>query len=253
MKILYFDCPMGAAGDMLMGALFELCPDQAAFLQTFARLKLPGVALRAEPASSYGQNGTHMRLTVHDHEEAEHHHAHHHHHSPLDVAGIITQLPVSDWVKTNAHAVYHRIARAESKAHGVPVTEVHFHEVGALDAIGDVVGCCMLLEMIAPEAIFASPIALGAGTVRCAHGVLPVPAPATENLLAGIPTCPGPVTGELCTPTGAALLAHFAAAFGPRPALSPASVGCGIGTKDFGRPNCVYAVLGAGDCAGLLK
>ena len=102
MKILYFDCPMGAAGDMLMGALFELCPDQAAFLQTFARLKLPGVALRAEPASSWGQNGNHMRLTVHDHEEAEHHHAHHHHqrphrhrpaHGPLSGPHIAKLLP----------------------------------------------------------------------------------------------------------------------------------------------------------------
>ena len=247
MKTLYFNCPMGAAGDMLMGALFELCPDPAAYLHAFEQLNLPGVHLTAESAVSHGQAGTHMRLTVHGLEELEHdHHGHHHHHhnTPLDIAHIISHLPVSDWVKDNARAVYDRIADAESKAHGVPVSQVHFHEVGALDAVGDVVGCCMLLEMIAPDVIFASPIALGQGTLTCAHGELPVPAPATANILEGLPSYMGPVDGELCTPTGAALLAHFVSEFRECPGFAQSKTGCGLGTKDFGRPNCVCAVLG---------
>lgn len=246
MKTLYFNCPMGAAGDMLMGALFELCPDPAGYLQAFDALQLPGVAMQAKKADSHGQTGTHMSVTVHGHEELEHdHHGHHHHHhnTPLDIAHIISHLPVSDWVRENARAIYDRIADAESKAHGVPVSQVHFHEVGALDAIGDVVGCCMLLEMIAPEHIYASPIALGQGTLHCAHGELPVPAPATANILEGLPTYMGPVDGELCTPTGAAILAHFAEDFVAMPAFTVSVTGCGIGSKDFGRPNCVYALL----------
>lgn len=160
---------------------------------------------------------------------------------------ILAGLPVSAWVAEQARAVYGRIAAAEAAAHGVPVRQVHFHEVGALDAIGDVVGCCMLLEQLAPAHICASPVSTGRGTVRCAHGELPVPAPATAYLLQGIPTQPGPaaVTGELCTPTGAALLAQFAASFGPRPAWEDAVCGCGFGTKRFPLPNCVRAWLGS--------
>ena len=233
---------MGAAGDMLMGALFELCPDPSGYLRSFAALQLPGVALTNEKTTSYDQSGTHMHLTVHGQEELEHDH-HHHHNTPLDIAHIISHLPVSDWVKANAQAVYDRIADAESKAHGVPVSQVHFHEVGALDAVGDVVGCCMLLEMIAPDHIYASPIALGQGTLHCAHGELPVPAPATANILEGLPGYMGPVNGELCTPTGAALLAHFAEDFIARPDFAQCRIGRGIGSKDFGRANCVYAIL----------
>lgn len=240
---LHFNCPMGAAGDMLMGALFALCPEPEAFLQAFQALKLPGVTLQAEPTESHGQAGIHMRVCVHGEEEPEHQHHHHHHNTPGDIAGLITGLPVSDWVKTNAQAVYDRIADAESKAHGVPVSQVHFHEVGALDAVADVVGCCMLLEQLAPTQITASPIALGQGTFRCAHGILPVPAPATRYLLENIPAYMGPVDGELCTPTGAALLVHFAQRFGDCP-FAAVQRGCGIGSKDFGRPNCVYVVSG---------
>ena len=147
-------------------------------------------------------------------------------------------------MKASARAVYDAIAQAEAKAHGCPVGDVHFHEVGALDAVADVVGVCYALHLLAPERIAVSPIHVGSGTVRCAHGVMPVPAPATANLLAGVPIYGGTIQGELCTPTGAALLAHFAQSFGPMPVMAAGAVGVGIGTKDFGQANCVRAFLG---------
>ena len=147
-------------------------------------------------------------------------------------------------VKVRARGVYDAIARAEAKAHGCPVGEVHYHEVGALDAVADVVGACYALWLLSPDRIVASPVHVGSGTVRCAHGVMPVPAPATANLLTGVPTYGGEVQGELCTPTGAALLVTFAQSFGPMPALAADRVGCGVGRKVFVRPNCVRVFLG---------
>ena len=147
-------------------------------------------------------------------------------------------------VRENAKAVYRRIADAEAKAHGVPVTEVHFHEVGALDAVADVTGVCLALHLIGADTIVASPIHVGCGQVHCAHGVMPVPAPATANLLQGIPCYGGEIRGELCTPTGAALLAHFAASFGPQPLMAPLKTGVGVGKKEFPAANCVRAILG---------
>lgn len=147
-------------------------------------------------------------------------------------------------MKEDACAVYQLIAQAESKVHGRPVTEIHFHEVGTLDAVADVVGVCLLMEMIAPDRVLASPVHTGSGNVRCAHGILPVPAPATALLLEGIPSYGGEVRGELCTPTGAALLKHFASGFGPRPVMAVKAIGYGMGKKDFERANCVRAFLG---------
>ena len=141
-------------------------------------------------------------------------------------------------------SVPHAIAQAEAKAHGCPVGDVHFHEVGALDAVADVVGVCYALYLLQPEQILASPVHVGSGTVRCAHGIMPVPAPATANLLAGVPIYGGTVRGELCTPTGAALLTHFAQSFGPMPVMTAQTVGVGIGTKTFEQANCVRAFLG---------
>ncbi|MDR1077634.1 MAG: nickel pincer cofactor biosynthesis protein LarC, partial [Propionibacteriaceae bacterium] len=134
--------------------------------------------------------------------------------------------------------------QAEAKIHGQPASQVHFHEVGHLDALADVVGVCLLLERLDPDQIVVSPIHVGRGFVTCAHGVLPVPAPATAELLRGLPTWAGPVEGELCTPTGAALLRHFATAFGPQPAMTVRRIGYGLGHKDFDRPNCLRAFWG---------
>lgn len=283
MKTLYLECSMGAAGDMLMSALYELLEDKAGFLRTMNGLGLPGVRLEAKSASTCGIAGTHMAVTVdgqeehepsatqapvhlhggepehhhdhahhHDHEHghahahdhSEFHHHHHHHATPGHIAELIDGLSLPEEVKVHARGVYDAIAQAEAKAHGCPVGDVHYHEVGALDAVADVTGVCYALYLLRPDQILASPIHVGSGTVRCAHGVMPVPAPATANLLAGIPTYGGAVQGELCTPTGAALLAHFVQSFGPMPMMAAEQVGVGIGTKEFPQANCVRAFWG---------
>ena len=142
-------------------------------------------------------------------------------------------------MKRHARAVYDEIARAEAKAHGCPVSDVHFHEVGALDAVADVTGVCYAMYLIGAEKILVSPVHVGSGTVRCAHGIMPVPAPATANILEGVPVYGGSVKGELCTPTGAALLKHFADSFGPMPVMVTERTGIGIGTKTFEQANCI--------------
>ena len=267
MKTLYLECTMGAAGDMLTAALLELTEDRQAFIDKMNALGLPGVTVAAEPAVKCGITGTHMKVTVngaeeesedvhdghhhdhhhdHDHGHDHHHdHEHHHHHASVaDIEALIDGLKVSDKVKADAKAVYALIADAESRVHGRPVSEIHFHEVGTMDAAADVIGVCLLMEQLAPEQVIASPVHTGSGHVHCAHGILPVPAPATALLLEGIPSYGGQVKGELCTPTGAALLRYFASRFGDRPVMATAAVGYGMGKKDFEQANCLRAFLG---------
>ena len=237
---------MGAAGDMLMGALYELCPDREGFLRDMNRL-LPGVTLTAESVTRQGIAGAHMRVVVHGREEGHHHHDHdheHHHHRSLgDIREMIGGFDLPQAVRDRAMEVYGRIAQAESAAHGVAVGEVHFHEVGALDAVADITGVCWLMELLGPDRVIASPVNLGGGTVKTAHGLLPVPAPATAALLEGVPAYGGDIPAELCTPTGAALLKTFASSFGPLPMGTIRGVGSGCGTKDFPRANCLRAFL----------
>lgn len=246
MKLLYLECNMGAAGDMLMAALLELLPDPAAFLDTMNCIGLPDVHVSAEPVIRCGVRGTHVTVAVHGHEEDEHLHDHHHHpHSTMaDICHAIDHLAVSQNVKDRAKAVYGRIAAAESAVHGQPVEVVHFHEVGAWDAVADVVGVCLAMEQLAPDRIIVSPVHVGCGHVKCAHGLLPVPAPATALLLRDVPVYGGEVRGELCTPTGAALLTEFADSFGASPIMSTKKIGYGMGTKEFERANCVRAFWG---------
>ena len=275
MKTLYLECTMGAAGDMLTAALLELTEDRQAFIDKMNALGLPGVTVAAEPAMKCGITGTHMKVTVngaeeesedvhdghhhdhhHDHDHEHHHdhdhdhhhdhdHEHHHHHASVaDIEALIDGLKVSDKVKADAKAVYALIADAESRVHGRPVSEIHFHEVGTMDAAADVIGVCLLMEQLAPEQVIVSPVHTGSGHVHCAHGILPVPAPATALLLEGIPSYGGQVKGELCTPTGAALLRYFASRFGDRPVMATAAVGYGMGKKDFEQANCLRAFLG---------
>ena len=182
----------------------------------------------------------------HDHpHEHEHDHGHHHHHSGMEEIGhLIGHLPVSERVRADIRAVYDSIAQAESHVHGVPVTDIHFHEVGTMDAVADVTAVCLLMEELAADQVIASPVHVGSGTVRCAHGVLPVPAPATAYLLRDVPIYGGAIQGELCTPTGAALLRHFVTRFGDMPVMTLETVGYGMGQKDFPRANCLRAMLG---------
>lgn len=243
MKTLYLECQMGAAGDMLLAALLELLPDQTAFLNTLNGLGLPGVQITTAPAIRCGLSGTHVTVTVHGQQEDLS--VHEHHHSTLEqIHRCIENLPVSDNVRNNAKAVYDRIAQAESQVHGQPVEAVHLHEVGAWDAVADVVGVCLAMEQLAPDLILASPVHVGSGQVQCAHGLLPVPAPATALLLQNVPIYGGRIPGELCTPTGAALLSHFVKSFGDMPHLVTEKIGYGMGTKEFPQANCLRAFLG---------
>lgn len=252
---------MGAAGDMLMAALYELLDDKQAFLDMMRSLGLPGIEISAEPVVKCGITGTHMKVLVHGSEELDalhdhlHEHAHehshdheHHHHTDLhEIEHLLSHLDLPQTVQDDALAVYRRIAEAESKVHGTTVDQIHFHEVGTLDALADVVGVCLLMHLLAPEKVYASSVHVGSGQVRCAHGILPVPAPATALLLAGVPIYGGAIQGELCTPTGAALLTHFVTKFGELPAMRLLKSGYGMGTKDFPAANCARAMLGEQD------
>ena len=163
-----------------------------------------------------------------------------------EIREIISSLTVSDRVREDALAVYQSIAEAESQVHQTEVSEIHFHEVGAMDAVADIVGCAYMIEKLRPEKIVFSPIVTGYGSVRCAHGILPVPAPATALLLRGIPSCAGHERGELATPTGAALAGYYGQDFSTRPLMTVDKIGYGMGTKDFHTANCVRAFLGQG-------
>jgi len=304
LKTLYFECSMGAAGDMLMAALLEMHKDPKDFLHRLNHIGIDGVTVISEPSVKCGITGTHVRVLIngqeekshdvhrhvhnhehddghshthshshshnHDHHDAHHHHDHvrshshdhdhdhdhthdhphdhdnnHDHNSYDDIKHLLSHLKITDSVKQNALAVYKLIAAAESLAHGVPITKVHFHEVGQLDALADIVGVCMLIDELSPDRIVSSPINVGSGHVKCSHGILPVPAPATATILKDTPFYGDHlIKNELCTPTGAAILKHFAAEFTTMPCMVVSDIGYGMGTKNFVKANCVRAFLG---------
>lgn len=263
MKTIYLECNMGAAGDMLMGALYEICLEKELFLQQMNEAFSPfGISLSAEPMTKCGVLGTHMQVLISGEEEstvlshihhdehtpeAVHEHQHSLDHSHTDYASIlvkISSLPFTDEIKEDACAIYRLLGEAEAKVHGTSLEQIHFHEVGTLDALADIVGCALLIHLIAPEQILASPLHVGNGFVQCAHGVLPVPAPATAELLTGIPYYTGSVTSELCTPTGAAILKYYVTRFFSMPTITTSAIGYGMGKKDFEIANCVRAFLG---------
>lgn len=249
MKILYIECSMGVAGDMLMGALYELLNDEdrKKFTDKMNSLGIEGLHVEAVLSVKCGINGTHMNVTVDGHEELESHHSEHHHHhgaSMHDIRHVIDAAGISGNVKKNAVEVYECIAQAESRVHGKSADEIHFHEVGSKDAMADVIGCCMLIDIIGADRIVVSPVTTGFGNVRCAHGILPVPAPATALILNDVPLRAGSIEGELCTPTGAALVKHYADEFGNMPQMTVSRIGYGMGTKDFAAANCVRVFVG---------
>ncbi len=270
MKTLYLDLPMGAAGDMLSAALYELLSDdeRKSFIEELNKAGIPGVSLSAESSVKCGITGTHFTVKVdgeeeeshdhheHGHEEEHHHehshehthsHEHHHHTSMAEIEKIIQSLKIPENVKTDIIEVYKVIAAAESHVHGKPVTDIHFHEVGTMDAIADITSVCLLMNKIGAKKICASAVNVGSGQVHCAHGILPVPAPATAFILKEVPIYSGHITGELCTPTGAALLKHFVSSFENMPQLKISAIGYGMGKKDFEAANCVRAILGEGE------
>ena len=187
----------------------------------------------------------------HHHHEHKHHHDHdhnhdhlHHHTSMHDIEHIVEHLNVPEKVRADILAVYGLIAEAESYVHGKPITEIHFHEVGTMDAVADITAVCLLMNEISPDEVIASPVHVGSGSVHCAHGILPVPAPATAYILREIPIYGGKIESELCTPTGAALLKHFVTRFGDMPVMKTQAIGYGMGRKDFERANCMRVLLG---------
>lgn len=204
----------------------------------------------------------HEHKHTHDHQHEQEHqhtqdhqneHVHQHsnngehsscHRGMQEIKQIIEKLKLSSKVQANVLAVYALIAEAESVAHGVPVSEIHFHEIGTMDAIADITAVCLLMDKIAPQQVIVSPVHVGSGHVHCDHGILPVPAPATAYILRDVPIYGGAIKGELCTPTGAALLKHFATSFGNMPVMKTKSIGYGMGKKDFEAANCVRAFLG---------
>ncbi|MGN0335699.1 MAG: nickel pincer cofactor biosynthesis protein LarC [Lachnospiraceae bacterium] len=245
MKILYLDCSMGAAGDMLTAALLEFLPNKDEFLAELNSLGIPGVTVSSEVSTKCGIQGTHITVKVNGEEESEEIYTHTHDHSGMhEIEHVIEKLPVSEKVKADILAVYLLIAEAESHTHGVPVTEIHFHEVGTMDAVADVAAVCMLMDRLSPKQVVVSPIHVGSGHVECSHGILPVPAPATAYILRDVPIYGGRIRSELCTPTGAALLKHFATRFGDMPVMRTTAIGYGMGKKDFETANCVRALLG---------
>ena len=281
MKTLYLDCGMGAAGDMLTAALLELLPEPERFVERLSSLGIPDVVFERETSVKCGITGTHISVKIHgdeesadmhdhehehehhhdhDHEHEHHHdhehehehehehdhdHEHHHHHTSMsDIEHIVSHLAVPESTKADVLAVYGLIAQAESHVHGRPVPEIHFHEVGTMDAVADITAVCLLMNELAPDEVIVSPVHVGSGSVHCAHGILPVPAPATAHILRDIPIYGGSTQGELCTPTGAALIKHFASRFGDMPVMTVSSIGYGMGKKDFERANCVRAMLG---------
>ncbi len=276
MKTLYLECAMGASGDMLAGALLELIPDSADFCNKLNDIGLDDVRFSAEKSLKCGITGTKFKVFVHGEEEQsidapdrphthddahshshahthshsrehshEHEHSHSHEHSSFaDIKKRIAALKVSDKVKTDVEAVYALIAEAESYVHNTSIDHIHFHETGTADALADITAVCMLIDKLAPDTIIASSVNVGSGHVHCAHGILPVPAPAAARILQNIPIYAGTIQGELCTPTGAALLAHFAASFEPLPQMRISAIGYGMGSKDFAQANCLRAFLG---------
>lgn len=279
MKTLYLECKMGAAGDMLLGALLELMPDPEKTLAQLNGLGIPGVTYRMERTEKCGIQGTHMRVLVngqeehsHDHHahdhghehhhdhameehvhEHEHHHdhphdhdhAHSHHHASMgDIRHILGHLDLSESVRKDAVAVYDSIAQAESHAHGMPVEEIHFHEVGTMDAVADVVGVCLLMDQLGADRVCASPVQVGSGHVHCAHGILPVPAPATAFLLQGIPSYGGEDRRGALHPHRGGAAAAFCVLLRPCP-KAVERIGYGMGSKDFPMANCVRAMLGS--------
>ena len=240
---LYFQCDKGAAGDMMGAALMGLVENKEEMLSKLNHMGIPHVEYILEEKEKYGINGNAMTVKIHGeieeqiHEKTEHRHHHHSHMTMEAIQHIVDEMQVSDKVKKDIMDIYNIIAEAESKAHSCPVSEVHFHEVGAMDAIADVAAVCQILEELAPSEILASEIHVGNGTVQCAHGILPVPAPATANILSDIPYEHGDIEGEICTPTAAALIKHFVDQFSDRLPENDQNYGIGIGKRTFQTPS----------------
>lgn len=238
MKVAYFDCFSGAGGDMIVASLIDAGADASALRERLASLSVEGYSLTIESVNKQGFAAT--RFSVPLDQEARQPHRH-----LSDIISILDKSSLPATARNKAARIFERLANAEAKVHGVPVEKVHFHEAGAVDAIIDVVGAVLALELLGIERVICSPIPTGSGTITCDHGVMPVPAPATVELLKGVPLARCAREGELITPTAAAVLTTLAAEFGPIPSMTVDSVGYGAGTRDGGElPNLLRVLVG---------
>lgn len=235
MKVAYFDCFSGISGDMCLGALLACGLPAEELKAGLASLPLKGWDLEVRPSRQHGLVGTDVLVKVE--EPQPHRHL-------AEVVQIIDSSSLPPEVKEKAAAVFRRLATAEARVHGTEPDQVHFHEVGAVDAIVDIVGTCWGLHALGVEQVYASPLPLGSGSVRCSHGHLPVPAPATVYLLEGCPVYGSDLQAELVTPTGAALITTLARAFGPPPAMELQACGYGAGKTALPRPNFLRLLIG---------
>jgi pyridinium-3,5-bisthiocarboxylic acid mononucleotide nickel chelatase len=239
MRIAYLDCASGISGDMTLGALVDAGVDLAELNASIGSLGLPGVRLVAEEVKKRGFRATQVKVETEP--EPTHRHLHH-------IRAMIDGSRLSDRQKDMAHRIFVRLAEAEAKVHGTTVEKVHFHEVGAADSIADIVGSAVGWDLLGVDRIVASPVPTGTGKIRIAHGECSIPAPATAELLRGIPLAASSVPFELTTPTGAAILATLAAGFGPVPAMTIQRIGCGAGQRDLeDQPNLLRLLVGTSD------
>lgn len=245
MRELFLDCSTGAAGDMLAAALLELYSDRDEIINRLNGIGIPGVEFSAETVFKHSVAGTHLKVSYLGCEEEEQGACEVKHHRGInDIHGIIDTLNLPEKVRNDVKSVYEIIARAESKVHGCEMKDIHFHELGTMDAVADISAVCYMIYDLGAEHITASKMCTGFGEIKCAHGVLPVPAPAAAQILIGIPCFAGEIEGEMCTPTGAALIKYYADAFGEQPDMTVHAVGMGMGKKSFPKLSAVRAVLG---------
>jgi uncharacterized protein (TIGR00299 family) protein len=241
MKILYFDCFAGASGDMILGALVGAGVDARVFVERLKLLNVSGFDVSFETVDRSGISATYARVRT------EHEHAHRH---LGDILKIIYQSQLGDEIKNRAAHIFSRLAEAEAKVHNMPVERIHFHEVGALDAIVDVVGACIGFELLGIERFYSSALHVGSGMVEMAHGRFPIPPPAVVGLLQHAPSYATDITGELVTPTGAAIISTVCADYGAMPLMRIEQTGYGAGTREYQNfPNVLRVIVGQSEAA----
>jgi len=236
MKLAYFDCFSGISGDMTLGALVDAGFAVEHLRAELRGLQVPGWELTAEKVWKNGMAATSVRVVTEDQSK---------HRSLSTILEILEKSQLASVVRERAAAIFQKLGEAEARVHDVPLEKIHFHEVGAVDAIVDIVGACIGFQALGIEKFACSPLNVGGGTAKMAHGVLPVPAPATANLLHGRPTYSNGVQRELVTPTGAAIVATLCDAFGPQPGMIVSAIGYGAGMADLeGQPNVLRIMVG---------
>lgn len=252
MKVAYFDCISGISGNMTLAAMLACGLDEGKLKAELARLPLPGWHLQRKKVDRNGIQAEHVEVEEHsfshghDHHDHEHHdHSHSHQHRGLqDIRQLIRQAEYDVPVEELAIAIFTRLAEAEAAIHGTTPEEVHFHEVGAVDAIIDIVGTAIGIHALGIEKVYASALPVGNGWVHCAHGEFPIPAPATARLLQGVPIAESNIEAELVTPTGAAIITTLCERFGAMPTMTISTVGYGAGTRELARPNVLRLYIG---------